>query len=253
MDGGAIYNTTTYPNTVTYSTFSGNSTTDTPFSGALYNNSGSVLTVQNSTFAGNTNGGLYSSGSTLSVTNSIFGETGECVGGDCPTSGFGNAYLTTNVTLSALGNYGGTTNTILPQPGSTAICGGLHADIPSGFTTDQRGFSNAAPAGYGVANCSDSGSVQTDYTAVAFATPDGPYAGAATVAGTVPPVIVTVTENGQNAGGVTVPLVFAGTGTATGTSAVTVGGTGATFSALTVSAAGTDTLNVSMRWSAPTL
>jgi len=84
------------------------------------------------------------------------------------------------------GNYGGSTSTILPQPGSTAICGGLHADIPSGFTTDQRGFSNASPAGYGVANCSDSGSVQTDYTAVAFATPDGPYAGAATVAGTVP-------------------------------------------------------------------
>ena len=45
-----------------------------------------------------------------------------------------------NPNLSPLGNYGGPTQTMLPQPGSAAICGGLASNIPAGVTTDQRGY-----------------------------------------------------------------------------------------------------------------
>ncbi|HEY1500091.1 MAG TPA: putative Ig domain-containing protein [Acidobacteriaceae bacterium] len=247
-DGGAIYLVSNPQTTIDYSTFSGNTTNTATFSGALYNQG--ILTVQNSTFAANVNGGIHSSGSTLSVTNSIFAETSECdpsQSADCPSSGFGNDYATAPVSLAALGNYGGPTPTMLPQPGSSAICSGLSADIPTGISQDQRGFSNQNNTYTGVTlPCVDAGSAQTNYTSAQFVAPAGPYAGSINIAGTTPPVIVSVTENGQNVGGVTVPLVFAGTGTATGTSATTVAGTGATFNLLSVDATGTDTLSVNL-------
>ncbi len=71
--------------------------------------------------------------------------------------------------MSALGNYGGPTQTVLPEPGSSAICAGCSA-LLNGYTTDQRAFANIN-ASYGVANCVDAGSVQTNYTAVAFNAP----------------------------------------------------------------------------------
>jgi hypothetical protein len=61
-------------------------------------------------------------------------------------------------------------------------------------------------------------------------------------------VIVSVTENGQNIGGVPVTLTFSGTGTPSGLTATTVGGTGATFTSLVVTqpSAPTDTLSVTL-------
>jgi hypothetical protein len=69
--------------------------------------------------------------------------------------------------LAPLGNYGGFTQTLLPLPGSPAICAGLIADIPSGVTTDQRGLPRTTT--YSGMPCVDSGPIQTSYS-VSFIT-----------------------------------------------------------------------------------
>ncbi|MGD0630866.1 MAG: choice-of-anchor Q domain-containing protein [Terracidiphilus sp.] len=71
--------------------------------------------------------------------------------------------------LTALGNYGGATQTMLPQPGSAAICAGAVGDIPVGVTTDQRGFARTNSTYEGGTVCVDAGAVQTNY-AMAFST-----------------------------------------------------------------------------------
>ena len=90
----------------------------------------------------------------------------------------------------------------------------------------------------------DLGAVQTDYTAVAFS--------ASTYSEFVnqnvsPAPVVTVTENGQNIGGVPITLGYSGTGSPTGLGPVTtVGGAGATFGSLTASAPAQGTLSVNL-------
>ena len=247
-NGSAVDDSSGSPLAVIYSTFSGNTATGYAALSIL----GGTLTVTNDTFSGNTGGAgagdLYNDAGTMVVQNSVEAVADQCAGTGCPTNKTaGNIVADAALTLAALGNYGGPTATILPLPGSSAICGGLAADIPSGVTADQRGFSNVGPASYVPANCVDSGSVQTDYAAVQFVNPGAPYIGSVDIAGTTPPVVVSVTENGQNIGGVPVTLIFTGTGTATGLTATTVGGTGATFSGLTVDTVATgDDLSVSM-------
>jgi CSLREA domain-containing protein len=253
--GAGIFDEADSPVSVTYSTFANNTNATT---GSIFTNNGSNLTVANDTFAGNTDGGgggsgLYINTTNISVTNSLFDVSNACytTGTGCPTSGTnGNIVVPTNSNagspaLSALGSYGGPTQTVLPAPGSSAICGGLAADIPSGATTDQRGFSDIGPASYVPANCVDSGAVQTDYTVVGFNA--GSYTGSVNIAGATPQVIVSVTENGQNVGGVPLTLTTGGSaGTPTGTTATTAGGIGATFSALKFPAVGTGTLTESL-------
>ena len=260
-DGSAIYdNSATGGLLMKYSTIANNTASA---DGAIYSGSGAAVNVYNSTLAGNTGGGLViGGGSTLTVENSILGESTECSGStSCPATGtLGNVVAPTNLTsgipaLSALGNYSGTsalfsTPTILPEPGSSAICAASATLIPSGINTDQRGFlnENYTYPGYPyTAPCYDAGAVQTDYTSAQFV--GAPYAAAANSNGATPPVIVSVTENGQNVGGVTVPLSFTGTGTASGLTATTVEGTGATFSSLNVNQASgalPDTLSTSI-------
>ena len=253
-NGSAIDDTGSSTPTIDYSTFSGNNATGGTGGGAIALYSGGAITITNATFAGNANAGgpddtgIFNSGGALTVKNSLLDVALECsVGTGCPTNGTnGNIVAPTNSNagmtgMSALGSYGGATQTILPEPGSNAICGGLLASIPSGFTTDQRGLSNATPGGYGVANCSDAGSVQTNYTAVGFNA--GSYTASVNIAGATPQVIASVTENGQNVGGIPLTLTTGGAaGTPTGTTATTVGGTGATFSALTFPATGIGTV-----------
>ena len=229
---------------MTYSTVAGNTASA---SGGIYNASGAALKAVNSTFAGNTGtgSGIYNSGA-LAVTNSILDATTECSGTGCPATGNGNVVGATK--LAALGSYGGPTQTVLPQPGSSAICGGSAALIPVFVTTDQRGFANenTTYAGYSAtAPCVDAGAVQTNYTSAQFV--GAPYVANANTPGTAPPVIVSVMENGQNIGGVPVTLSFSGTGTATGLTSTTAGGAGASF-ALVVNqpSAPTDTLSVSI-------
>lgn len=243
--GSAIYNTGVV--NLGYSTLAGNAATS---AGGIYNNSGGLLTAVNTTFAANTGStgpGIDNLG-TLAMENSVL-DAAECAGTGCATTaGSGNVVGATK--LAALGSYGGPTPTVLPQPGSSAICAGLAADIPALALTDQRGFANENTSYTGYSSttpCVDSGAVQTNYTSAQF-TSAGPFTATANAAGTTPSVIVSVTENGQNIGGVPVTLGFTGTGTATGTTATTVAGTGATFTGLTVSAASaqTDSLAVSM-------
>jgi CSLREA domain-containing protein len=243
--GSAIYNTGAVG--LEYSTVAGNAASS---AGGIYNNSGSILTAASSTFAGNSGGtgaGIDNLGA-LSMTNSITDAGAECAGSGCPASGNGNVVGATH--LAPLGYYGGVTPTVLPQPSSSAICAGLEADIPANALSDQRGFANEnlAYAGYSAtAPCVDSGAVQTNYTAVQFAAA-GPYAAIANTPGTTPGVVVSVTENGQNIGGVSVTLMFSGTGLASGLTASTVAGTGATFGSLVVTqpSASGDTLSVSL-------
>jgi len=240
--GSAIYNTGVL--TMTYSTVAGNTASA---SGGIYNASGAALKAVNSTFAGNTGtgSGIYNSGA-LAVTNSILDATTECSGTGCPATGNGNVVGATK--LAALGSYGGATLTVLPQPGSSAICGGSAVLIPLLVNTDQRGFANenTTYTGYSAtAPCVDAGAVQTNYTSAQFV--GAPYVANANTPGTAPPVIVSVMENGQNIGGVPVTLSFSGTGTATGLTSTTAGGAGASF-ALVVNqpSAPTDTLSVSI-------
>ena len=138
--------------TVTGSTISGNSahvgggiTTGT--AGVI--TSGGTLMVASSTVSGNAGGDIANSNSTLTVTNTIDGS----VSGVPPL-------------LAPLGNYGGPTPTAPPLPGSPAICAGLIGDIPSGVTTDQRGFPPTTTYGSNPP-CVDLGAVQTNY-AVSF-------------------------------------------------------------------------------------
>ncbi len=243
--GSAIYNNSAGQISAEYSTFSGNNAASAS-SAAIYNN-GASLIAANDTLSGNTNGGIFSSGSTLIVTNTILAEASECIGGDCPVSGGGNVYAGAGLTLAALGNYGGPTQTLLPLPGSSVICAGSASLISPAITSDQRGFSNknTSYTGYSATTpCVDAGAVQTSYTAATFN--DTSYTGTVNVAGTAPSVIVSLTENAQNIGGVPLTLQFTGTGTATGNTATTVAGVGATFSNLSVNSTGTDSISVSI-------
>ncbi|MGD0681438.1 MAG: Ig-like domain repeat protein [Terracidiphilus sp.] len=248
-NGGGIYSLGTL--TVSNSTFSGN--TASVDGGGIDN--WLTLTVSNSTFSGNTaktNGGGIDNGSglerftrTVSVTNSIFisnlSENGNGAGINNSVPG-GNANADSNVyyqntgksgeddcngcttntnavsgnpMLAVLANYGGPTQTMMPLPGSLAICEGTVANATAaGLTVDQRGFgfvSTYCPAGY-----VDSGAVQTNY-ALSFTTDPG----ASQIAGVPFTTAVTLTESASPVSGVTIPLTLNGGGTLSGGSAST--------------------------------
>lgn len=241
--GSAIYSTGAV--SLAYSTVAGNAASS---GGGIYNNSGAALTLANTTFAGNTGtgAGIDNLGG-LTATNTLLDASAECAGSGCPTTGNGNVV---SASLAALGSYGGTTPTVLPLPGSLAICGGSAGLIPSNALTDQRGFANEnlTYTGYSsTAPCADSGAVQTNYTSVQFVG-SGPYVATAGKPGTTPAVVVSVTESGQSIGGVPVTLAFNGTGSATGLTATTIAGAGATFTGIqpTTAAASGDTLSVNL-------
>jgi uncharacterized repeat protein (TIGR02543 family) len=231
--GSAISNDGTL--TVTSSTFSGNIAT-TGYA-AIINYS--AVKIGNSTFSGNTAGGgfpaIVSYGTSLVVTNTLFGDaTAECyASAGCPTSGaLGDVILTDSSTITPLGYYGGPTQTMVPLPGSAAICAGT-ASLAVGVTTDQRGFpsTNTTYTGYNAsAPCMDSGSVQTHYTSVAFVTQPTDVA-INTILTPAPTVAVLETDSNVGApgntntlAGIPISLTFAGTGTLSGTTTVTSAG-----------------------------
>lgn len=173
--GGAIAIDGTGALTVTNSTFSGNGSSSVK-GGALYLNTtgaAAAATIVNSTFSGNSaskagGGAIYNENDTLTVNNSILsGDTDECDGpgggGGCPTNGTNGNVVGGTAGLLPLGNYGGPTETYLPQPNSPAVCKGVYADAVDAksnpLTIDQRGF----PL---VSACVDAGSVQSNYIQV---------------------------------------------------------------------------------------
>jgi hypothetical protein len=256
-DGGGILN---YYGTliVSNSTFSGNIANSS--GGAIYNNTGTTMIATNSTFSGNTatthGGGIFKAGGTVTLNNSIVaGNTNGGVLGsdDCDSCGTQSSYNLIGGTpqLAALGSYGGPTQTMLPLPGSPAICAGSAALDPAGLLYDQRGFPrlNTTYTGYGATTpCLDLGAVQTNYSSIQFAQPG--YSGVSNqdISSPADPV-VSVTENGQNIGGVPVTLSFSGAApnSVNGAGPVTtVAGTGATFTGLSVSPGGNYTLEASL-------
>lgn len=186
--GGAIFNNSGATLTVNNSSFTGNMALATGAAAAVFNSAGATLTITSSTFSANasahgaaavaSNGNLTVIGSTfarnsgagvltgsgaLSVVNSILASDtgGECVStSGCPTSGSsGNLVGVGNIALTPLGNYGGGTQTLMPLPGSPAICAGSASQVPAGLSSDQRGF----PL---ISSCVDAGAVQTNYVTV---------------------------------------------------------------------------------------
>jgi len=192
-------------------------------------------------------GGGISNASAATLANTIVSgnSNGDVSGSD--TDHGCNVIGAADVALASQANYGGPTNTLIPLPGSAAICAGLLSNIPAGVTTDQRGVpnTNAIYVGYASATaCVDSGAVQTHY-ALSFTTEPSEVAAGADL---FPAPVVTLTENGMvfTPSSVTLPLALTGPGSLTGSTATTSSGV-ATYSALSVDTAGTgDTLTATL-------
>jgi parallel beta-helix repeat protein len=111
-----------------------------------------TLTLQNSIISGNTNpafndisnknAGYGGFGYTNAYYSAIGDAVGFTLGGDV-----GNVTPGTPLNLSPLGDFGGPTQTMIPQAGSPLIDGGSNALIPGGVTTDQRGQDRTFPVG----------------------------------------------------------------------------------------------------------
>jgi len=129
--GGGIYSAGGL--LMTDSTIAGNSAND---GGGIYSTGGGTNFLYNSIVEGNsttTNGGYADINGTLTTLPSTLGGMSQSA------SGTGASNITTG--LNALGSYGGLTQTMLPQPGSAAICGGTEytdAFAPSTSATSPR-------------------------------------------------------------------------------------------------------------------
>jgi hypothetical protein len=259
--GGGIFNEGAL--TVSNSTFSGNSSTNIN-GGGIHNNAG-TLTVSNSTFSGNSaadyGGGINNSAGTLILANTIaagntaisapdlYGNATDhgynLIGNGTGSTGLANGINSTQIGTSAsplnpqlaqLANYGGPTKTMLPQPGSPAIC----ATSPSTASgTDQRGDPRTTT--YGTTSCQDSGAVQTNYSIAFLQQPLTVVQNAAML----PAPTIQLDESGvafaDGTDTIAIPLsLTTGSGTVSGGSVSTSATTGvATYSALSISLPGT--------------
>lgn len=226
--GGAIDNAGRL--IISNTTVSGN--TATSYGGGI--DSVSAPTMTNSIVAGNSAGtyaDIYS--------NSNSGIDPSNIAGTDPS---GTSQIVP--VLASLGNYGGTSQTMIPLPGSPAICNGVVADIASGSVADQRGYGRTA--NYAQTACVDAGAVQTNYALSFLQQPTDAAQGVSLA----PAPTVQLNENGNpfTGGAVTITMALNGTGAVAGGSAATLPATGlATYGALSVSAAGAgDTLTASL-------
>ncbi|MGH9599094.1 MAG: choice-of-anchor Q domain-containing protein, partial [Terracidiphilus sp.] len=237
VDGGAIAAEGTL--VVSDSTFDGN-TAGTSTGGIAMGSPGS-MTLANSIVIGNTVSG---SGDDIDTATSFdyLDEGGNIVG-------YLNGSLvdTTPILLAPLGHYGGPTQTMIPLPGSPAICAGQLENIPSGLTTDQRGYPNTN-SNY-TSTCDDSGAVQTNYSIGFMRQPSN--VGQNVIMAPAPTVQLyesgVVFFDGTDA--FTIGLTLStGPGTLSGDSAATAAATGlASYSGLSVNQTGTgDMLTASL-------
>jgi hypothetical protein len=206
--GGGIYNTGTL--VMSDSTLSANTAGVASGGGGIDNTGSGTVALANIILSGNT---------ANSANNDFDGVAYTDSGGNIAGVVNGATVNGTAIDLAPLANYGGSTQTLIPLPGSPAICAGLASAIPSGLTTDQRGLPNTNASYPSYAACVDAGAVETNY-AFSFTTqPIGvPVA-------TDSPVAVTLTESGNPfQPGITIPLTFTGNGTMTGGSATTSAG-----------------------------
>ena len=157
--GGAIYNNAARTLTVTNSTISNNNANG----GGIYISAGALATITNSTFSGNhgIGGGIVNWSATSTVKNTIIANS--AADENCYSFGVAFAAGSTHnladdatcgasftnspsILLGALGNYGGSTQTLALLPGSAAINAGDSAGCNS---LDQRGVTRPAACDIG--------------------------------------------------------------------------------------------------------
>ena len=234
VQGGAIY--TDSVTTITNCTFANNAAQDG--GGGIYAAKGATVILANDIVAGNTtpntpwgpdvNGNFQSQGFNL-------------IGKTDGSTGFNAADLTGTAAkplaarLGALASNGGPTQTLLPQTGSPAINAGENSSVPSGVTTDQRGYTRV------VGTAVDIGSVEVQPAPTVTVT--APAAQTANVG-----VSKSFSIGSFTATGTTAPYavdVAWGDGTADTKFALTAAGT-VTAQAHTFAKAGTDTVTVTV-------
>ena len=136
--GGAVYNSGHL--TIIDSTIAANN-------GGIDNTAEVAITIANTIIAGNTNynlSGIFNtiddvSGAFNSIGHNLIGDIGSSTGW-IATDLTGSMSQPLNAKLSALGNYGGPTKTMVPLAGSPALHAGAVSLIPSGVSVDQRGL-----------------------------------------------------------------------------------------------------------------
>jgi hypothetical protein len=225
--GGAIYTTQEAALTLIQTTIVGNSSAT--YGGAVFVNTGS-LTLKNSFVIGNNSGSYPDLDPNISGGSTFVDD-----GGNIANEGTGSSTLSAD--LTSLNNYGGPTQTMVPLPGSPAICAGTNGNA-SGIATDQRGLPRTTT--YGSTSCVDAGAVQTNYS-LSFTTEPGPIAPLTAIStGANFQAAVTLNESGiPFAAPVSIPLTLTGGGTLTNGTAITANGV-ASYPTLQVSAAGAD-------------
>jgi hypothetical protein len=239
-------------------TFFGNSSTSQNGAGAMAGADGSLFEGYGTTANGNSGffGGIYADGSAGAVLfNSIVsGNTTTNTSTSSPSDPDDNGFISDptagdvvgdpNVNLAPLGNYGGPTQTMMPLPGSSAICAGnlltlaeVESDAGVTLTEDQRALpnTNSTYPGYSSTPCVDAGAVQTNY-ALTFTTqpPSNPAAGVALS----PAPVVQLTESGLVALAANGSVSMTdGSGLLAGTTSVALSSGSATFNNLVISSA----------------
>jgi hypothetical protein len=251
--GSGLINTSTRTNglgdylSVVNSTITGN-TADS--GGGIYNASAvaNYFLAVDSTITGNTaatGGGVALGAGSLTFQNDI--DTGNTATTAAPdvtgtfSDGGGNVLglssgtgTSASANLAPLGNYGGSNQTMAPIPGSAAICGGLTSLIPTGVSTDQRGYGRTTS--YSGVACVDAGAVQTNY-AMSFTTepPASIHEGVAFTLANAP--VVTLTESGSTATAASGTVSASGSPGALSGSLLTLASGVGSFSGLSVTAA----------------
>jgi large repetitive protein len=182
-------------------------------------NAGGGATISDSIIAGN------------SATGGSADESGTFTDGGGNIIGLSNAATSSiNPMLAPLADYGGNTLTMVPLPGSPAICAGL-VSADGGSATDQRGASHSTA--YCTATQMDAGAVQTSYSLGFTPGPSDIIAGQ----NITPAPVVQITENGVAQSALTGPIAMTvQAGTLIGTTSVTSSGANdsATFSTLSL-------------------
>ncbi|HEY7837575.1 MAG TPA: right-handed parallel beta-helix repeat-containing protein, partial [Terriglobales bacterium] len=140
---------------LTNDTFAGNSSASDG-GAVLFTPTAGTLTADSDIFSNNSaaiNGGGISSyaGATANIADAIYWNNVSAASPDCyACTTDGGVDVTSNPLTLPLALYGGTTPTLLPQPGSAAICAESALEATSaGLTSDQRGFSIASTCANG--------------------------------------------------------------------------------------------------------
>lgn len=165
------------------------------------------------------------------------------------TINYTSTYYAASPAISGLGNYGGSTKTMMPLTGmgtSPMICAAATTNLGNDATgsaivlplTDQRGYPRVGS--WNSATCLDVGAVQTAYTLNFTVSPSNPQVGGTTITATTSPTVtypaVQLLDHGTAipVAGATISIGLGFGGALSGTTTEATAATGiATFNALT--------------------